>query len=327
MRAPKKRCASELRPWGDCGAPDGVTLRLKTLLDSGAVAGPRLLACGPCLTTTGGHAVELGITADSGDQLRSRVREVCARGADFVKIMASGGSMDPETNRRRAQYSLDELQMAADDAHRLNKKVVAHANATEAIRFCVQAGIDIIAHCNWLGPAPGTIEYDAEVASMIAKQGVSIDLNIEAAITPLAEHDGWREEWVRDPIRPHTRWSLLSDLRQDGAVIYLTSDCFGPDVATFPRLLARLGKSQDVAFEEIVWRSTGLPAKGLGLGDVLGTIQPGRRADLVALNYEETVDAEVLLRVNRFFLEEQLAVQDGRLAPPIKRAPLPTVRS
>ena len=161
---------------------------------------------------------------------------------------------------------------------------------------------------------------------MIAKQGVSIDLNIEAAITPLAEHDGWREEWVRDPIRPHTRWSLLSDLRQDGAVIYLTSDCFGPDVATFPRLLARLGKSQDVALEEIVWRSTGLPAKGLGLGDVLGTIQPGRRADLVALDYEETVDAEVLLRVNRFFLEEQLAVQGGRLAPPIKRAPLPTVR-
>ena len=161
---------------------------------------------------------------------------------------------------------------------------------------------------------------------MIAKQGVSIDLNIEAAITPLAEHDGWREEWVRDPIRPHTRWSLLSDLRQDGAVIYLTSDCFGPDVATFPRLLARLGKSQDVALEEIVWRSTGLPAKGLGLGDVLGTIQPGRRADLVALNYEETVDAECLLRVNRVFLEEQLAVQDGRLAPPIKRAPLPTVR-
>ena len=128
-------------------------------------------------------------------------------------------------------------------------------------------------------------------------------MNIEAAITPLAEYDGWREEWARDPVRPQTRWSLLNDLRREGAVIYLTSDCFGPDVATFPRLLARLGKSHDVAFEEVVWRSTGLPAKGLGLSDVLGTIRPGRRADLVALDSDETVDAECLLRVNRVFLE------------------------
>jgi imidazolonepropionase-like amidohydrolase len=312
---------------GDCGAPYGVTLQLKTLLDSGAVPGPRLLACGPCLTTTGGHAAELGVTADSGDELRRRVREVCARGADFVKIMASGGSMDPETNRRRAQYSFHELKMATEDAHRLNRKVVAHANATEAIRSCVQAGIDIVAHCNWLGAAPGTIEYDSEVASMMIKRGISIDLNIEAAITPLADYDGWMEEWVRDPVRPHTRWSLLNHLRQDGAVIYLTSDCFGPDVATFPRLLARLAKSQAVAFEEIVWRSTGVPAKSLGLGDVLGTVQPGRRADLVALDYDETVDAQCLLRVNRVFLEGRLAVQDGRLAPTVRRAPLPAVRS
>jgi len=299
----------------DCGAPHGVSIALRNAISEGLLTGPRLLACGPCITTTAGHGEFLGVTADSADELRRRVREVCRDGADFIKIMATGGSMDPDTNRVRAQYTEAELRAAIDDAHRLNRPVVCHVNATEGIRFAVAAQVDTVAHCNWLGLVEGTIEYDAAVAEQMVQQGTWIDLNIAAGLKPFSEGDGRAQDWSA-PGAPRNRWELLGDLRRRGVAVYLTTDNSGPDVAQFPQLLLKACEAFDLPVHELIWRATGLTAQAIGLGNHLGTIQEGRTADLLLVDGDLASDPAALLRVRSVYQAGRLVVRDGLLAPP-----------
>lgn len=287
----------------DCGCAGFDTLHARDAIRDGLIPGPRIVACGPCITTTGGHGEFIGVTADTTDDLRRRVRELAAAGVDAIKVMATGGSMDPQTNPRRAQYTADELRPAVDDAHRLGLRVIAHCNATEGIGNAVAAGVDTIAHCNWLGPEPGTIDYQADVARAMLDQGTSIDLNIAATIRPLADGDGHAERW--DNARPGNRWELHRELRDGGAPIFFTSDEFGPNVDRFPSLLVRAVRELDIDVAEAIHRATLVPATALALADRIGAVTVGRRADLVLLDGRADLDPAALLRPIRVW-------QDGR---------------
>jgi imidazolonepropionase-like amidohydrolase len=298
----------------DCGAAAGITLDLRQAIANGTVRGPHLQVCGPAITTTAGHGEFLGVTADSADELRRRVREWCRSGVDFIKIMATGGLSDPETNRLRAQYSEDELRAAVDDAHRLQRQVVAHVNATEGIRNAVAAGVDVLAHCNWLGAEDGTIDYDPAVAAEMARRRVFVDLNIEGAFRPFPTGDGWAQDWSA-PGAPQNRWQLLDTMRQDGVPMFFTSDNAGPALADFPRLLVEAGQKGEISAEELVWRATGLAAEGIGLAAQTGTIAPDRVADLTIVDGDLVEDLSALLRVRAVYLAGELVVSDNWLAP------------
>jgi len=298
----------------DCGAPGGITLQLQKAIVDGTILGPRLQVCGPAITTTAGHGEFLGTTADSSDELRRTVRTLCRQGVDFIKIMATGGSSDPETNRLRAQYSEEDLRAAIDDAHRLQRPVVAHGNATEGIRHAVAAGVDVIAHCNWLGAEDGTIDYDPAVTEEMARRSVFVDLNIAGAFRSFPNGDGWAEDWSA-PGAPQNRWELMDAMRQAGVAIFFTSDNFGPEIAHFPRLLIDAGRQGKLGVEELIWRATGLAAAGIGLGEQTGTIEAGRRADLLCVDGDLVEDPEALLRVSAVYLDGQLVVNNGWVAP------------
>lgn len=278
----------------DCGCAGIDTIHLRDALRSGMVPGPRVVACGPCITTTGGHGVFIGVIADSADELRTRVRELSAAGVDAIKIMVTGGSMDPETNPRRVQYSTEELAPAVEDAHRLGLRVVAHCNATEGIRNAVEARVDTIAHCNWLGADRGTIDYQPDVAQQMLRRGTTIDLNIDATIRPLSEGDGHAQQWGEGS--PHNRWDLHHVLRRDGAPIFFTSDEFGPNIARFPALLTRTIRELGIDAHEAIHRATMVPATALGLSEEVGGIVTGLRADMVLLEGCVDSDADALVR-------------------------------
>ena len=304
----------------DCGAPHGITLQLRRAIADGTVVAPRLQTCGPAITTTAGHGEFLGTAADSADELRRSIRELCRQGVDFIKIMATGGLSDPETNRLRAQYSEEELRAAVDDAHRLGRSVVAHVNATEGIRHAVAAGVDVLAHCNWLGAEDGTIDYDPAVAEAMARRGIVVDLNIEGAFRPFPTGDGWAQDWTA-PGAPQNRWQLMEAMRRDGIAIFFTSDEAGLRLATFPQLLVEAGRQGGLSAEELIWRATGLAASGIGLGEQTGTITAGRDADLLIVDGDLIEDLSALLRVRAVYLEGRLVVSDRWLAP----APIDTV--
>ncbi len=298
----------------DCGAPDGITIPLKRSATLGTITAPHLLICGPAITTTAGHGEFIGITADSADELRRTIRALCRDGVDFIKIMATGGSMDPESNRLRAQYSVEELRAAVDDAHRLRRPVVAHANGTEGIRNAVAAGVDVVVHCNWLGLEDGTIDYDPAVVKEMARRGTFVDLNVDGGFRPLATGDGKAQDWSA-PGAPQCRWDLFADMRQEGVPIYFTSDNFGPGIADFPKLLLDAARQGNLSIEEVVWRATGLAAQGIGVGATTGTIEAGRRADLLIVDGDMVENPNALLDVHAVYLAGKLTVQNGWLAP------------
>jgi len=279
----------------DCGCPDLLSLELRDLIASGAIRGPRIVACGTAVTTTAGHGHWIGTTADSDVEVRKAVRKLCQAGADFIKVMASGGDMTPRSNRRAPQYSDLEFRAAVEDAHRLQMPVVAHCNPTSAMRQAAQFGVDTIAHCNWLGSEDGTIAYDSEVAEMILRQGLFLDLNIAGTLNPYVTGDGFAMP-VDFPFAH--RWDLHADLRSRGANIILTSDEFGVQTSWFPALVGRVIAETGLPAIEAIHRSTLLPAASLRLADTIGSVQVNKKADLVALPGDLSEDSTALSHVS-----------------------------
>lgn len=310
--AVQRALAAGVTTMRDCGCPGMTMVRLRDAINACVVDGPRVLAAGPCITTTGGHGEFIGVCADSVQDLRLRVRELCRDGVDHIKLMVTGGAMDPETNRRRAQYSVSEVRAVVEDAHRLGRKVIAHCNGTEGLRVAAESGVDTISHCNWLGITEGTIEYDEAVAESILDQRIVLDLNIEATIADYAVRDGWAQRWPAGHT-PRNRWELHADLRKRGAPIIVTSDEFGPRLASFPRMLADAMDTLDIDIAELIGYVTASPAAALGLGDELGTIKPGMRADLAAFGGDLTVHSEGLGRCRAVWRDGALRARNGHL--------------
>ncbi len=300
----------------DCGSRSGLALTVRDLVRAGIACGPRVLAAGEAITTTAGHGRDIGITADDAAGMRGAVRDLVARSADLVKIMVTGGATDPHTNRRQPQYSTQELRAAIEDAHRLGRRVVGHANATEGIVRAVEAGIDIVAHCNWLGAEPGTVVLDLPTIKRMAQDGVFVDLNVQGARRPLAETDGVVVDWAaQDDAQPGCRWQLLEPMRQEGIAMYLTSDAFGPAIGSFPEQLGRAGSEWGLGAEELISRVTAIPAQAFGLSD-RGMIAAGCDADITVYDGDLRTDWSTLSRPLAVHQRGRLVVSRGRLSPP-----------
>ena len=133
-----------------------------------------MLISGPPITTTAGHCYYFGLEADGEIEIRKAVRTLVKEGVDFIKIMATGGNLTPGSNPRRTQYSLAELKAAVDDAHRLGKRVAAHALATEGILACAQAGVDTIEHCAWFDDQT-PFRYDERAVELMVEKGIYVN--------------------------------------------------------------------------------------------------------------------------------------------------------
>ncbi len=195
--------------------------------------------------------------------------------------------------------------------------MVVHANGTEGIRWSVEAGADVIAHCNWLGVEEGTVEYDPAVARRMAEQGTMVDLTVGGALRPLEPGEGRVLAWD-GPTPPRHRWDLILRTRALGVKVYLTSDACGPAVADYPRQVSEMARAADVAPLEAIAMATRLPAEGLGLGGELGTVEPGKLADLTAVAGDPTEDVGCLARARTVIRSGRVVVRDGLLTGPLR---------
>jgi len=210
--------------------------------------------------------------------------------------MATGGAMTPISNRRRAQYDEAELTAAVEDAHRLNRRVVVHVNGTEGIRNAVKAGVDVLAHCNWMGKEEDSIEYDGSVAQSAAEKGIYADLG------PIA---GFTEE--------DSRWNLGCKMKNLGVNVYLSSDGIGRQAARLPADVKSLVENTDINPLEAIKMATKIPAEAMGLGDKLGTIEPGKAADLLIVDGNPADDIAALQRVDTVILNGEVVALKGNL--------------
>ena len=159
----------------------GADAGFRRVLEHGQLAGPRLLVSGRPLSQTGGHgdqrlASEYGAAqddvphvglihaiADGPEEVRRAARQELRRGADQVKLMASGGVMSPTDRLASVQYTIEELRAAVEAAQSVGTYVMAHAYTPEAISRCVAAGIHSIEHGNLLNEATAKLMADHNV--------------------------------------------------------------------------------------------------------------------------------------------------------------------
>ena len=138
------------------GADGYADVALRDAINAGDVPGPRMLVSGPALGITGGHcdndllpfeyhATADGV-ADGVEQVQHKVREVIKYGADLIKVCATGGVLSKGDDPNASQYTLEEMKAIVADAHRLGRKVAAHAHGAQGVIWASEAGVDSVEH-------------------------------------------------------------------------------------------------------------------------------------------------------------------------------------
>ena len=159
--------------------------RAITLTGPGAAA-PTIVASGPPITSHNGHCANMGGEATGPEQLRAAVRDRVERGADLVKVMASGGVMTPGSDALRCQFQLAELRVVVEEAHAAGLPVTAHAHGLPAVEQAVDAEVDGIEHCTCL--TSSGIQMPDRLLERLACRGTVVcpTLGVAAGSTPPA---------------------------------------------------------------------------------------------------------------------------------------------
>ena len=301
----------------DLGGRGGVALALRDAIAAGVLPGPRILAAGPPITTTGGHCYWLGGEADTADDLRKKVRELVREGVDLIKVMSSGGRMTLGSNVCAAQYTPEQLRALVEDARRLGKTVAAHGQGTAGIRNAVAAGVDIVEHCTWVSTEAGNrVEYDESVAEEMARRGIFVDPTISGGSRLVDADPATLRPTQRETreIRPRVLEAHRRSIEL-GVEIAAGTDA-GVTNLPFDRLpgeLRLLHEQLGLSPAEAIRAATYNGARAVKLDDDLGTLQPGRRADLLIVAGNPLDDLAALDAVRAVYKDGVLEVEDGRL--------------
>ncbi len=267
----------------DLGAPTDLAVALREAIRGGLVTGPDLLVAGAPVTTTGGHCWFIGGEANGELGVRVAVRERVKAGVDWIKVMASGGNMTPGSNPFAAQYSVAELRAIIDEAHRLDRRVAAHAHGVAGIEVAVEAGVDVLEHCSFQ-TAAGSVK-DLGVIAEIARKGILVSPTISGRL-------------IDQPDRFPQRADLVRALFEAGCDIFMSTDCGIPGLPhdDLVRALRTMQAMTAQTTIEVLRLATSTSARLLRLPD-RGTIAPGQRADLLVVEGDPTRDLGALARV------------------------------
>jgi imidazolonepropionase-like amidohydrolase len=287
-----------VRNVGASGRFDDVALR--KAINEGWVPGPRMQTAGHALGITGGHcddngyrpgllerSIENGI-ADGPDQIRAAVRYQVKYGADVIKTCATGGVLSEGDAVGATQYSYEELKALVEEATKLERKVAAHAHGTEGIKFAVKAGVASIEHGSFMDEEGAQLMAQhgtylvptlmaAESVERAARNGVLKGLRAEKALAAAAA--------VRKAIRIAVAHKVLIALGTDAGVFP-----HGTNAREFLLLVEWGGLTP---MQSIV-AGTSSGAKLLGWDDKIGTLTPGKFADIVAVDGDPLKDIEAM---------------------------------
>lgn len=168
----------------DLGAKGALNIVLKYAIESGLIKGPRLVVCGQLICMTGGHGNYMGKEVDGPDEMRAAVREMFKRGADFIKLVASGGmgvsgghpvfTWQTQVIADTVQQELTEQEMrvAVEEAHKIGRRVSAHAYGMPAIGAALAAGVDAIEHGIMLDEAAANYMVEHDVSLVPTLTGI-----------------------------------------------------------------------------------------------------------------------------------------------------------
>jgi imidazolonepropionase-like amidohydrolase len=242
------------------------------------------------------------------------VRRLVALGADFIKVMASGGGT-PGSLPHRPSFTREELRVIVEAAHDLGRKVAMHCIATASIDRAVAAGADMIEHAMFYG-ADGMPRYDEAIAERLAAAHIPVTPTLQVARDMVDLRSPWDDLAVWDE-RLTIGLEIVSRLRELGVPLLAGSDA-GWRATAFETIWMELAELVAAGMSPVaaVAAATSGPAAALGLAGIVGAIRPGLRADLLAVDGNAAADIRCLQRVRVVF-------QGGVQVVPV--GPLPIV--
>jgi imidazolonepropionase-like amidohydrolase len=294
----------------DCGARGAVVVRLRDLFEAGAVPGPRVLAGGAPITTTAGHCAWLGACADSLDDVVREARRQVASGADFLKVMLTGGNLTPGSNPSMLQYAPEVVSVLAAESRRLGKVLVAHAHSEEAVALAARAGINVVAHATC--QSAGGIALSDDTLAALRAAGTVVDATITVGMlgpedTPA---DGGARARVRMEMLP-----IFKAMHRQGVPLLAGTDGGVTSVEHGGVARAVLALQREVGLDlvDALLAATACPAAAFGLEGTAGSLAPGLSADLLLLDGDVRADPDLLLRPTAVWSRGRLAAERGSL--------------
>lgn len=300
----------------DLGDRNRVASSLRDAITAGYAAGPRIMTAGAPITITGGHCHFLGMEADSEDDVRRVARLQLREGANCLKVMASGGRMTPGTNPQLPQYSAAHVGAAVEEARRAGKTIAAHALSADSILVAAQAGVDTVEHCNWLDRSTDGLAFNESTAVLMAERGVAFD----PTLTPVQSY------LAADPALLTPVQVKAIAIREQLLVVFRrmlelgVKIVAGTDAGTRRSALDRLPNEIALYVEQLgltpvaaIRAATGGAAESLGIAAEVGTVQPGRWADLAVVSGDPGTDIGALGRSHAVIKAGQVVAESGRL--------------
>ena len=294
----------------DLGVPHGVSRVVRDRIAAGAAQGPRLLVAIQPVTRADGHCHWFGRHAEGRDAIRREVERLVADGADVVKIMVTGGMSTPGSRPGVPQYTTAEVAAAVETAHAAGLRVAAHVLGSAGVRVAIDAGVDTLEH-GWTVTG-GDQRFEPAMVPDIAGSGIIASVTAHEKPRQLLPGEmtaaGDLTE-LRRRLTPHRTVAAA------GVPFMVHSDC-GPYQTRYDRFglsIRVFHEGMDVPIGGAISAATSVPAMALGLGDSVGAITAGRRADLVLLAGDPTRDPDALTRVARVLRGGRVVVEDGRL--------------
>jgi imidazolonepropionase-like amidohydrolase len=286
--------AAGITTFRDLGSPTALSTSLRDAIAGGVVPGANLIVAGAPVTTTKGHCWFIGGEADGEAGVRTAVRERAEAGVDWIKVMASGGNMTENSDTLVAQYTAEEIAAIVEEAHALGLRVAAHCHGTEGVRVAVMGGVDTLEHCSFQNE--DGFYGDAELIDEIAERGIIISPTVYGSTLNARGTEGWE-----------SRVKLFGMMIDAGCRMLMSTDCGIPSTPhdSLPRSMEAFQLLTDLPPVEVLKMATSTSAELLGLAD-RGTLDVGRRGDLLVVDGDPTVDIAALQRA-------RLVVQAGEV--------------
>ncbi len=292
----------------DPGSSGRVTVAIRDAIEAGLFAGPRITACGPYITSRQGVTdtyptwigvpeTSIGRLVRSPDEAIEEIRREVKDGVDCIKL-ALDGFLASEAGEPIAAFTQEETTAMVTEAHRLGRRVVAHARGAEAAKYAARAGIDVICHASWID--------DAGIEAALAN-GCTICPTLTYPYN-IAEFTQPTEPAARRRRPEQSRWELdiayenLSRAHRAGVPLTVGTDT---GFATTPcgewhaRELELFVRYLGLSPAEALRCATAVSASVLRDGQRLGAIEAGRHADLVVVDGDPLADVTVLQDADR----------------------------
>jgi imidazolonepropionase-like amidohydrolase len=289
---------------------------LRDAIARGNISGPRMYVAGAYVTITGGAGALTGAApdiqlpwdlrygqADGPWQVRAVIRKLANDGVDHIKILSSGAVLEHGSNPNSQEFTMEELQAAVEEAHAFGLRVEAHAHSAQGIKNAIRAGVASVEHASMI---------DDEGIALAKERGTYLDMDIydeecieadarSGAIPPdFVQHDAALGQIQRDNFRKAVRAGVKLSFGTDAGV------CPYGVAARQLAFMVKYGMTPMQAIQAATTSAADL----LGHSDVLGSIKPGKYADIIAVASDPIQDVRALETVS-FVMKDGKVYKQG----------------